>query len=109
MSDQQQEGQVERRHPSPGMGDSYICRGETDPWDGWIPVHDEPLNILPPGEITFRPPVIPSAPYRGGTTASPAPGRCNWCGDFHIPVSLCPKLQEIEYHENGTVKRVVMR
>lgn len=29
---------------------------------------------------------------------------CKWCGRLHLEV--CPRVKAIEYHENGTVKRV---
>lgn len=29
---------------------------------------------------------------------------CNWCGCIHQ--STCPRIRAIEYHPNGTVKRV---
>jgi hypothetical protein len=32
---------------------------------------------------------------------------CGYCGEHHTMV--CPRIQEIEYHQNGTVKRVVLR
>ena len=93
--------------PAPGMGDSYVC---IDLWDEWIPVHDEPLiggEIPFSGGRTFSPPPT-LLPYWVPAPAA-VPARCAWCGDFHSHTGMCPKVQEIEYHENGTVKRVVMR
>jgi hypothetical protein len=34
-------------------------------------------------------------------------GQCRWCGRWHGPV--CPRVQAIEYHPDGTVKRVEFR
>ena len=31
--------------------------------------------------------------------------RCRYCGACHVEV-MCPRIAEIEYHPNGTVKRV---
>lgn len=31
--------------------------------------------------------------------------RCPYCGAWHLEV-LCPRVAEIDYHQNGTVKRV---
>jgi len=110
---------------SPGMGDSYprppASTPDMDPWDAWTPVHDEPLNPLPDsavvpqvGTIVFGPLArfgepFWQGPHRVQSTAAPstAPVRCSWCGGFHD--TFCPQVHEIEYHENGTVKRVVMR
>jgi hypothetical protein len=36
-------------------------------------------------------------------TALPSP-TCRWCGAWHGP--RCPTVQAIEYHPDGTVKRV---
>ena len=33
-------------------------------------------------------------------------GACGWCSNNHT--GQCPRVQEIEYHPNGTVKRVVL-
>lgn len=30
--------------------------------------------------------------------------KCRYCGNYHGP--LCPDVKAIEYHPNGTVKRV---
>ena len=104
--------------PAPGMGDSYprapAGTPDMDPWDTWAPCHDEPLDSPRPysplvGNITFGPLHRIPLPYTASApVTAAAPVRCNWCGDFHAGV-FCPKVQEIEYHENGTVKRVVMR
>lgn len=31
--------------------------------------------------------------------------RCKWCQGVHF--RACPRVRELEYHENGTVRRVV--
>jgi hypothetical protein len=36
-----------------------------------------------------------------GTTSIPT---CNYCGSWHT--GICPRVAEIEYYEDGTVKRV---
>jgi hypothetical protein len=41
------------------------------------------------------------------TTANPPienDGKCRFCGMYHGP--LCPSVRAIEYHPDGTVKRV---
>lgn len=32
------------------------------------------------------------------------PVRCQYCGNFHQ--TICPTIKAMEYHPNGTVKRV---
>jgi len=32
---------------------------------------------------------------------------CHYCGMIHD--TLCPRIVEIEYHPNGTVRRIVFR
>jgi len=36
-------------------------------------------------------------------------GKCPYCGLYHDLSSLCPSIEEIEYYENGSVKRVKMK
>jgi hypothetical protein len=43
--------------------------------------------------------------YGEGTAVIPS--ACAYCGLHHDTV--CPRIQEIEYHPNGTLKRVVLR
>lgn len=31
---------------------------------------------------------------------------CYWCGLIHVGGGICPRVREIEYYPNGTVKRV---
>ena len=38
------------------------------------------------------------------TAAIGMSGQCAWCGGFHT--QKCPLVKAIEYHENGTTKRV---
>jgi hypothetical protein len=30
--------------------------------------------------------------------------RCEWCGQSHT--AKCPLIKAVEYHENGTIKRI---
>lgn len=40
-------------------------------------------------------------------TVSPE-GQCPWCGPvWHS--GMCPRVEAIEYHQNGTIKRVEFR
>ena len=32
---------------------------------------------------------------------------CGYCGNYHD--GMCPRVEEIEYHNDGTVKRVKLR
>lgn len=41
------------------------------------------------------------------TTPSSGAG-CTWCGGYHYN-SACPRLEEIEYHPDGTIKRLRLR
>ena len=34
---------------------------------------------------------------------------CAFCGNEMGHLGMCPKVREIEYHPNGTIKRVVMK
>lgn len=38
------------------------------------------------------------------TTNVKLDGLCGWCNGYHS--GRCPKVKAIEYHPNGTVKRV---
>jgi len=37
-------------------------------------------------------------------TTWPTPNACRWCGSYHN--TACPKVKAIEYHRDGSVKRV---
>lgn len=43
-------------------------------------------------------------PVRVTATTAPPPGTCRWCGMIHGP--RCYAVAAIEYHPDGTVKRV---
>jgi hypothetical protein len=60
--------------------------------------YDEPPGVLTAAEVA-------------GAALS-FPGACPWCSSptsatFHP--GACPRVKAIEYHENGTVKRVELR
>lgn len=38
-------------------------------------------------------------------TSSAVASNCSWCGNSHAGV-VCPLVKAIEYHPNGTMKRV---
>lgn len=40
-------------------------------------------------------------------TTATMPAGCAYCNGIHMAV--CPRIAEIEYHPDGTVKRVVLR
>lgn len=55
--------------------------------------------------------VICGAGYRAPIVVKPTPPPCRWCSDdqhmtWHTP---CPRVAAIEYHPDGTVKRVEFR
>jgi heterodisulfide reductase subunit C len=37
-------------------------------------------------------------------TAINQPSNCPHCGGYHT--GTCPKIKSIEYHENGTIKKI---
>lgn len=39
------------------------------------------------------------------TTAVPT-NPCQWCGVLHYHQGICPRVKAIEYHGNGSIKRV---
>lgn len=41
------------------------------------------------------------------TVANHALPRCMWCHGYHT--GTCPKVRSIEYHPNGSIKRVEFR
>lgn len=43
-----------------------------------------------------------------GNTSTVSWNRCEWCGAFWHD-GMCPRVEEIEYHKNGQVKRVKLR
>lgn len=45
-------------------------------------------------------------PYRHSTTPSVAFG-CPWCEGYHS--GPCPQVKVIEYHPNGTIKKIEYR
>ena len=42
-----------------------------------------------------------------GTTAGNSYPQCPYCGLYHQ--GTCPKIESIEYHQNGTVKKITFR
>ncbi len=38
------------------------------------------------------------------SSAMPDPTKCQWCAGFHA--TKCPLVKAIEYHQDGTTKRV---
>jgi hypothetical protein len=44
------------------------------------------------------------------TTTVPKPPVCPYCGQYqHSSWAQCPRISAIEYHPNGTVKRVELK
>jgi hypothetical protein len=41
---------------------------------------------------------------RAGTAVATASGQCRWCGRYHG--AFCPLVKALEFHPDGTVKRV---
>lgn len=60
--------------------------------------------------LVYWPPVILGQPwyseFSGSNGSLPL---CRYCGKWHTGNGMCPQVKEIEYHPNGTVKRVVLR
>lgn len=50
-------------------------------------------------------PWVPVGAPGSSLTATPA---CSYCGSHH-PGTICPRVEEIEYHNDGTVRRVKLR
>jgi len=60
------------------------------------------------GSVTAQHPQIIYWPI-SGSSAVPQTGGCRYCGPHIMHSGMCPKIEEIEYYQNGTVKRVKLR
>lgn len=52
---------------------------------------------------------IPPSRYSDFATSSARPLGCPYCGNMHTDGAMCPRVKAIEYHPDGTVKRVELR
>lgn len=59
-------------------------------------------------QLPQAPSIVPSVPVQDDTSPDPIELRCEWCFRYHLGVN-CWAIQEIEFHENGGVKRLVLQ
>ena len=50
---------------------------------------------------TYSPGITTAADYKSET--------CRYCGLIHTDPGICPRVKAIEYHPDGTIKRVEFR
>lgn len=81
-----------------GVDATYVTPGDEwwkqRPWSPQPERWDEPCKCWPGTSTT--------------TTLTTNVGRCEYCDGYHRSLT-CVRIKSIEYHENGTVKRVELK